>query len=199
MPNDASYLPGNPALAESGLAVVLTGCSGGGKSTLLAELAARGCPVRHEAGRQIVREQLQIGGAALPWVDPEAFVGLAASRTMHLFNSAIIVAMPVFFDRSLVDLTSFLALKGIAVPEHLRRAVNIYRYAPEVFVVPPWPEIYVRDDERPKPFDEALLEYEALVKGYEAAGYRLVEVPKRPVVERADFVLDRVAARPGCG
>ena len=203
MPDEMPYLPGNPALAASGLAVVLTGCSGGGKSTLLAELAARGHSVQPEAGRQIVREQLHIGGDALPWVDAERFVALAAARTMHLFNSVDPSALPVFFDRSLVDLTSFLDMKGLAVPGHLRRAVGLYRYAPEVLVVPPWPEIYVRDDERPKPFEEACREYDALVAGYEAAGYRLVEVPKAGVAERADFVLARLGGRtapmPGCG
>ncbi len=203
MPDEDAYLPGNPALAASGLAVVVTGCSGGGKSTLLTELAARDHSVQPEAGRQIVREQLHIGGDALPWVDAEKFVALAAARTMHLFNRADLSALPVFFDRSLVDLTSFLDMKGIAVPQHLRRAVGLYRYAPEVFVLPPWPEIYVQDDERPKPFEEACREYEALVAGYRAAGYRLVEVPKAGVAERADFVLARLggdaALTPGCG
>jgi len=47
-------------------AVVITGCSGGGKSTLLAELGRRGHRVFPEAGRQIVREQDWIGGDARP-------------------------------------------------------------------------------------------------------------------------------------
>lgn len=203
MSDEDAYLPGNPALAASGLAVVLTGCSGGGKSTLLAALAARGYAVRPEAGRQIVREQMHIGGDALPWADAGAFVALAAARTMHLFNDTVPSARPVFFDRSLVDLTSFLDMKGIAVPAPLRRAIDLYRYAPGVFVVPPWPEIYVRDDERPKPFEEACREYEALVAGYRAAGYRLIEVPKAEVAARADFVVKRLgevaSPMPGCG
>lgn len=192
MPDEDAYLPGNPALAASGLAVVLTGCSGGGKSTLLAALAARGHAVRPEAGRQIVREQMYLGGDALPWRDAARFVELAASRTMHLFNGATFSGAPVFFDRSLVDLVSFLDMKGICVPAALRRAVSLYRYAPDAFAVPPWPEIYVSDAERPKPFEEACREYEALVDGYRAAGYRLVEVPKAGVAERADFILGRL-------
>jgi predicted ATPase len=38
--------------------VVISGCSGGGKSTLLAELAQRGYGVVEEPGRRIVREEL---------------------------------------------------------------------------------------------------------------------------------------------
>ena len=47
--------------------VVLSGCSGAGKSSLLSELGRRGFPIYEEPGRQVVKEQLYIGGDALPW------------------------------------------------------------------------------------------------------------------------------------
>ncbi|WP_409999599.1 AAA family ATPase [Rhizobium leguminosarum] len=47
--------------------VLISGCSGGGKSTLLAELAARGHAVVEEPGRRIVKQELEGDGAALPW------------------------------------------------------------------------------------------------------------------------------------
>ena len=49
--------------------VVISGCSGGGKSTLLAELGRRGHTVIEEPGRRIVIEEMNNGGSALPWVD----------------------------------------------------------------------------------------------------------------------------------
>ncbi len=194
MLDEDTYLPGNPALVASRCAVVLTGCSGGGKSTLLGALAARGYAVRPEAGRQIVREQMHLGGDALPWTDATKFVALAASRTMHLFNTTVPDERATFFDRSLVDLTSFLDMKGLDVPDHLRRAVETYRYAPAVFVTPPWREIYVDEAERSKSFEDACREYDALVEGYLVAGYQLVEVPKVSVAERADFVIANLPA-----
>ena len=192
MTSENACLPGNPALSESSLAVVLSGCSGGGKSTLLDALAARGYIVWPEAGRQIVREEMHLGGDGLPWADAAKFVALAASRTMDFFDAAVASERPVFFDRSLVDLTSFLDLMGIEVPARLRRAVEIYRYRRDVFVVPPWPEIFTADAERQKTFEDACREYEALVAGYRAAGYQLVEVPRLGVEARADFVLRHV-------
>lgn len=54
--------------------VIISGCSGGGKSTLLAELQRRGYPVIEEPGRRIVEEQLGTGGHALPWLDMPAFM-----------------------------------------------------------------------------------------------------------------------------
>lgn len=188
MDDETAYQPGNPPLAASGLAFILTGCSGGGKSTLLLELARRGYHVRPEAGRQIVREQLHIGGDGLPWKNAQKFVDLAASRTLHFYNTTRAPGGPVFFDRGLVDLTSFLELRGIAVPDELERAVRAYRYARKVFVVPPWRAIYNDDGERGKSFDEACLEYGALIEGYQRIGYDLIEVAHAAVDARADFV-----------
>ena len=47
--------------------VIISGCSGGGKSTLLSEkLVRRGYFVVLEPGRQIVKEQHAIDGEGLP-------------------------------------------------------------------------------------------------------------------------------------
>ncbi len=47
--------------------VVLSGCSGGGKSTLLAELRRRGHACVEEPGRRIIQEEARNGGQAVPW------------------------------------------------------------------------------------------------------------------------------------
>jgi len=47
--------------------VTISGCSSGGKSTLLAELRRRGFATVEEPGRRIVAEELKRGGNALPW------------------------------------------------------------------------------------------------------------------------------------
>lgn len=195
MQNEDEYHAGNPALAESGLAFVLTGCSGGGKSTLLKALAGQGYAVQQEAGRQIVREQMHVGGDGLPWMNPLRFVELAASRTMHMFNVTRPNGQPIFFDRALVDLTSFLELKGVNVPADLVRAVSSYQYAPTVFVTPPWREIYIDDGERGKSFGAACSEYEALLAAYERAGYSLLEVPRVDVERRVSFIVEQVTER----
>jgi predicted ATPase len=45
--------------------VVISGCSGGGKSTLIAEFGRRGYAIVEEPGRRIVKEELANGGSAL--------------------------------------------------------------------------------------------------------------------------------------
>jgi predicted ATPase len=52
---------------------VLTGGPGSGKTTLVEALAARGYATAPEAGRTVIREQLAIGGKAIPWIDRQLF------------------------------------------------------------------------------------------------------------------------------
>src|SRR6516165_9149624 len=54
--------------SDSDRFVVISGCSSGGKSTLLAELGRRGHATVEEPGRRIVRQELAGDGSALPWV-----------------------------------------------------------------------------------------------------------------------------------
>ena len=57
--------------------VVLSGGSGGGKSTLLAQSERRGYAVVFEPGRRIAEEQQRGIGLALPWVGLSALANQA--------------------------------------------------------------------------------------------------------------------------
>jgi len=181
----------DPTLAEAAADrfVVITGCSGGGKSTLLAELARRGFAVFPEAGRQIVKEQDWTGGDALPWTQPVRFAELAVSRAVHHLIVAAGSGERAFFDRGPIDQLSALERLGLPVPVSVAAAALRCRYNEIVFVAPPWPEIFATDAERRHGLEEALAEYGPLVETYRRLGYRTVELPKVSVAERADFVL----------
>jgi predicted ATPase len=172
---------------------ILSGCSGGGKSTLLEALARRGLAVYREPGRQIVREQLLIGGGALPSADPLRFVELVASRTMFQRAEAARHGGVAVFDRGLVDCRAYLVGRGIAVPSWLERALDVFRHNRLVFMVPPWREIYVNDAERMHSFHEARREYDGLAEAYALRGCELVILPRLPVEERVEAVLRAVA------
>jgi predicted ATPase len=170
--------------------VVISGCSGGGKSTLLAELQRRGHAVVEEPGRWIVREEMAGDGAALPWVDAAAFARRAVVMSLTDREQAATDGK-VFFDRGLVDAAAALEhATGEAVLEPLGR---VHRYHRRVFLTPPWPEIYVNDTERPHGFQAARAEYERLVAAYAALDYAVVVLPKAEVGARADFVLETLA------
>ncbi|MCJ2117045.1 AAA family ATPase [Methylobacterium sp. J-001] len=165
--------------------VVLSGCSGGGKSTLLAELARRGFPTVPEPGRRIVEDERRGAGTALPWVDLAAFARRAIEMASRDREETASSTGWVFFDRSLVD--AVVALRhatGASIPLESHE-----RYHSKVFLAPPWPDIYVADRERPYDLDGAIAEYDRLFASYGDLGYETILLPKVSVVERADFVL----------
>jgi len=172
--------------------VIISGCSGGGKSTLLAELARQGHAVREEAGRQVVKEQLFIGGNALPWADAGKFVELTISRTMHNMISAARTGHLTFFDRGIVDQVAGSDEAGLPLPNHLRTAARLFRCRRLVFLAPPWPEIFQNDPERRHSFEDAAASYAPLCAAYQALGYETVELPKVAVDARAAFMLERL-------
>lgn len=174
--------------------VVITGCSGGGKSTLLAELGRRGFATVPEPGRRIVRQELARGGKALPWLNPPVFAWRAVGVARADRRAAMAEHGWVFFDRGIVDAAAALA-HATAAPLGIALA-ELGAYHPTVFFAPPWPEIYVTDPERPHGYDEAVAEYGRLERAYAAFGYVALSLPKVSVAERADFVLNRIGSAP---
>lgn len=167
--------------------VVLSGCSGGGKSTLLAELERRGFAVVSEPGRQIVEEELRGDGTALPWVDLSAFASRAIRVAADDRKRMADETTWVFFDRGLVD--AAVAIEHTTGQPARDVLASYDRYHREVFMTPPWPEIYVTDNERQHDLAEAVAEYDRLLIAYGELGYDTRILPKVDVGERADFVL----------
>jgi predicted ATPase len=172
--------------------VLISGCSSGGKSTLLIELAQRGYATVDEPGRRIVEEEMRGAGLALPWVNKIAF----ARRTIELAlaDRALISreAGWVFFDRGLLDAAA--ALQHLTGEPALTTLGQAHRYHRRIFLAPPWPEIYVTDVERRHGIDDAIAEYQRLRHLYPTLGYEVTILPKVGVHERADFVLRALTA-----
>ncbi len=175
----------------AGRHVILSGCSGGGKSTLSAELGRRGFATVEEPGRRIVAEEMRGAGAALPWVDLEAFASRALEMASLERQRMGATEGWVFFDRGLVDAAVALEhATGIATSETL---AGLDRFHQRVFMAPPWPEIHRVDDERRLDLDAGVAEYGRLRDAFDRLGYEQVILPKVDVRARADFVLERLS------
>jgi len=168
--------------------VVISGCSGGGKSTLLEEFRRRGYAVVEEPGRRIVREEMARGGTALPWVDAAAFARRAIEMALADREAAARHDGWVFFDRGLIDAAA--ALEHVTGEPALETFGRAHRYHDRVFLTPPWPEIYAADAERQHDLAAAEAEYARLLEAYPRLGYETVILPKVSVGARADFVLE---------
>jgi predicted ATPase len=170
--------------------VIISGCSSGGKSTLLAELSRRGYATVEEPGRRIVSEEMLGDGRALPWVDAIAFARRAVALALTDLVKASNVSGWVFFDRGLIDAAA--AVEHLTGEPVLATIAQEHRFHHRVFLAPPWPEIYVTDLERRHGFDAAVAEYQRLLDVYPALGYEVTILPRIGISERADFVLNRL-------
>ncbi|MBN9431207.1 MAG: AAA family ATPase [Bosea sp.] len=169
--------------------VVLSGCSGGGKSTLLAALAERGIATAEEPGRRVVREALASGGDALPWQVPERFAERVTDLAIADHDAALAQGGLTLFDRSLIDAEAWYRRTDRPLPDALVTALARCRYDRVVFMAPPWPELFATDAERRHGFDEAVAEYDALLEAYAARGHECLLLPRASVDERVAFVL----------
>ncbi|MGP1253231.1 MAG: AAA family ATPase [Kiloniellales bacterium] len=171
--------------------VLISGCSGGGKSTLLVELKKRGHCVIEEPGRRIVTEEKAGTGAALPWIDMAAFARRAIAMARSDLSFAERQSGFVFFDRGLVD--AAVALEHAAGVPYRRTLGRERHYAPTVFLAPPWPEIYAQDGDRRHDLTSAVEEFERLEAVFADLGYHICLLPKAPVDQRAEFVLGQLS------
>src|SRR5690242_16650088 len=149
--------------------ITISGCTSGGKSTLLEELRRRGFATIDEPGRRVVIEELKCGGGALPWVNPVAFARRAIEVSLADYALAEASVGLVFFDRGLID--AAVALEQLTGQPVVRNLGQAYRYNKRVFLTPPWPEIYVLDQERRHALADAVAEYDRLHEVYLSLGY----------------------------
>jgi predicted ATPase len=171
---------------------VVSGGPGSGKTTLLHELAKSGLNHAPEVAREIIQEQVQSGGTALPWGDRQAYTHLMLQRSIESFLAHSPALRPTFSDRGIPDTLCYAQLIGLTDTRFIERACARYRYAPLVFLAPPWKEIYETDAERKQDFAEAVQTYLQMVAVYHACGYDAVELPRVTPRERSRFVLQHL-------
>jgi len=171
--------------------VILSGCSGGGKSTLLEALGKRGYCVVEEPGRRIVSEQLASGGSALPWDNMQGFAQRAIELSLNDRAQMHSATDWVFFDRGLID--ALFALDSCTAYSSIEQVAAKNRFHHKVFLTPPWPEIFVTDNERRQHMSESVEEYKRLLSGYPKVGYEPIILPKVAVEDRVNFLLRELA------
>jgi predicted ATPase len=172
--------------------IVISGCSSGGKSTLLSELSSNGYSVVQEVGREIVKEQLSVDGDILPWKKPIHFCEILIERSVIAYHEAL--KMPaakdnlIFFDRSFLEGVSYFQTLEIDGANKYDYLIHELRYYSTILMAPPWKEIFCEDGERKTLFKNAVEEYDRLSEFYAKNGYEIVELPKTSVKERFQFV-----------
>jgi len=172
--------------------VVVSGGPGSGKTTVLGELSKLGFPYAPEVARQIIQEQVNTSGTALPWSDQKAYTMLMLERSVASYLAHESALSLTFSDRGIPDTLGYARIIGLRDTCEIEDACRDYRYAPLVFFAPPWKEIYKTDQERKQNFAEAARTYNVLVEVYRQCGYEVLELPKLPPLARARFLLEQL-------
>lgn len=163
----------------------ISGCSGGGKSSLLSLLAARGYGTVKEPGLRLIR-----AGGPKPWEDMRGFLEAAARLARKDLDHVAGARGAVFFDRGLIDALSGLAHLGDkAAKRELPAAIGRFR---AVFFAPPWREIFEQNEFRPHDFESAELESKRLLADLRAHGCNPIELPRFRPDLRCEYVLARL-------
>ncbi len=174
--------------------VIITGGPGFGKSSLIESLSKRNFRVGGEAAREIIAEQCRFNGDILPWKNSKAFQQEVLMQRIKFWESVGVDEM-AFADRGIPDQMAFAQFRGFDPSFLLRSKASAYQYYPDVFICPPWREIYRHDSVRKESFEEACQLHQIICRVYSDLGYQLIDLPLTSIAKRIEFIL-RKSKRP---
>lgn len=180
--------------------IVITGGPGTGKSSVIRELETTGYRCFHEVIRSMTSEAKQNGNPMAFKTNPLAFVPdpygfntfLLKCRVGQFLEASALKESLVFFDRGIPDVLAYMDFFGQAYGSEFRKACEEHRYD-QVFLLHPWEEIYISDNERLESFEEAVQIHGCLLSAYRNLGYEPISVPEGPVSVRANHILKELS------
>lgn len=173
---------------------IITGGPGVGKTSVIHELNNYGFQTVPEDARKIIKEQIHSKGEALPWKNKALYANLMLKASVKSYNTMLAIESSdiTFFDRGIPDTICYMKMENIPVSEHINSILKRHLYNNNVFIMPPWKEIYTADDERKQTWEEAELTFNKMKETYLKYNYILHEVPKGTIKERARFILNTI-------
>ena len=172
--------------------IAIIGGPSSGKTSLINKLKNRGYYCKREVSREIIKKAKEKGVDQIFLDSPIWFSEKLLTKRIKQFKEAEKnIDQYVFFDRGIPDIIAYLDYikcnySNIFIEESYK-----YRYD-KVFILPPWKEIYISDNERYETFNQAVEINKFLVKWYTKFGYEIKSIPKLSIENRIDFILENV-------
>ena len=172
--------------------IVLTGAPGTGKSTIIDELEKRGYTCMHEISRDVTIEAQKNGTEQLFLTEPLLFSDMLLKGRLEQYKKADDKGGEwVFFDRGIPDVFGYLNYIGMEYPDRYIQVSRVNKYD-FIFLMPPWEDIYIQDNERYESFEQALAIHNHLMRAYKSLNYNVIQVPIGPVAKRTDYILNAI-------
>ena len=171
---------------------MITGGPGSGKTSVVQQLQKDGFTCIHEISRSITLEARSQGIPQLFVSDPLLFRRRILEGRISQFKNVAKTDGPyVFFDRGIPDVIAYMDRVGQPYDRIFTEACKNFTYD-QVFLLPPWEDIYTADNERYENFREALVLYDFLKHTYEKYGYKIEHVPIGTVEERVSYIVNQI-------
>lgn len=152
-------------------------------------MGSKGYVCMPEISREIIKDAQTQGIEQLFLTNPLLFSQkLLEGRLLQYKTATTYYADYLFYDRGMPDVTSYMDYIGAWYPHKFAKTIQAYKYD-LVFLLPPWKEIYVQDNERYESFEQSQKIYTYLKKGYAIFGYETIEVPAGTLEEREQFII----------
>ena len=168
---------------------VITGGPGFGKTTALNLLAEKGFQVGSEAARELLNKNFTEVLTTERRKFPSDFERNVANERINFLQSIAQNTM-AFADRGLPDQIAYSWYKRKEPSAFIEQAASMHKYAPFVFVTPPWKDIFIRDEIRKETFSEATEIHGLILESYLKLGYKIVDLPLVNPELRIKFILE---------
>lgn len=173
--------------------IVITGGPGTGKTSVIKNLEEKGQVCLHEISRQVTLEAQRKGISQLFLKDPLLFSELLLEGRIRQYKEAgMMGSETVFLDRGIPDVVAYMDYFGNEYPSIFGEACKDYGYD-MVFILPPWEEIYIPDNERYESYHQAVDIHRHLARAYKNCGYTTIELPKETLENRTAFILEKIS------
>lgn len=179
--------------------IVITGAPGTGKTSIIKKLEEDHFFCYHEIIRDFTLEAKENSDTNTYISNPLAFVKDPFEFNTKILNGRIEQYLAsnknkkdlVFFDRAIPDVLAYMDFFNQEYTEQFTNACQEYTYT-RIFILPPWQEIYISDNERLESFEEAKQIHYHLENTYRKYRYNIELVPFGNVEDRVDFVLNSI-------
>ncbi len=179
--------------------IVITGGPSTGKTSIINNLEEQGYFCFPEFIRSITKEAKQnddsiemVSNPIVSVSDPYNFNIQLLNGRIDQYKSTLADNLDiVFYDRGIPDVLAYMVFFNQTYDNTFIKACTDHVYE-QIFLLPPWKQIYTSDSERYESFDQAQEIYHHLLEIYTNFGYNCIEVPLGTVAERSNFILDTI-------